>query len=243
MNAIILAAGQSKRLRPITNEKPKCLLEFGEKTIIDYQIENLKRVGVKDVVVVTGYYAGKLESYLNKNHSDMNFIFVKNERYEETYPAHGLWLVKEHIKDGTIYLNSDVIFDPRIIKEVVESDHPTATAIQNIPWDEEEVNVITVDGRVLEMGKNISIELTNGEFIGVTKFSKAFNKKLIPALDKFIEKNELKKFAADAINSAIQQGGEMHAVDVSKYPAIEVDTPEDYEQAKKIWKKYEKNFT
>lgn len=233
MKALILAAGEAKRLRPISLEMPKCMLPIDGKAIISYQIENLVAAGITEAVVVTGYMAEKLENFLTETHPDFSFIFIRSEDYAKTYPAHGLWLAKEYLNDDCLYLNADVICHPHIISGVVNDEHDAVTAMQRNPWDEEEVNVILGDDSqtILELGKHISKNLSAGEFMGVTKLSAEFNKKLIVVLDEFIDKEEFKKFAADALNLTIQRGTPMHALDVSHLPAIEIDTKEDLESA------------
>lgn len=230
MIAIILAAGESKRLRPLTESTPKCLLELDGKAIIDYQIDHLKSAGVKKSVVVTGFMAPKLESHLTERHPDFEFTFIRSTDYQKTYPAHGLWLTKEFMESEFLYLNADVVFHPDILKRTLESRHDTVTAIQRNPWDEEAVNVILTNDstQIAEIGKNIARTLNDGEFIGVTKIGKEFSRELVKVLDHFIEKEEFKKFAADAINLAIQRRQEMHVIDVTDLPAIEVDTIEDF---------------
>lgn len=240
MKAIILAAGQSKRLWPITHNKPKCLLSFGKTTIIDRQMKTLLENGVTDVVIVVGFQAQKLIGHLKKWHPAIRFTFIMNKKYKETYPAYGLWLARKFLKGSVLYLNADVLFDPEIVKKVVQDKRPSVTAIQRVPWDEEEVNVILDEqSRVLELGKHVSENLNCGEFIGVTKIGASFNKELVKVLQDFAQKKEYKKFAADALNLSIQRGQRLYAIDVTNLEAIEIDTPEDFTRAKKLWKKYE----
>lgn len=235
MKAIILAAGEAKRLRPLTENIPKCLLEVGDKAIIDYQIDNLKAAGVREVVVVTGFMAEELERHLYNNHPDMIWVFIRSTEYQKTYPAHGLWLAKEFLKETVLYLNADVICHPEIVNAIVKSEHESITAIQRSAWDEEEVNVILKEdsSQIAEMGKNVAKTLNDGEFIGVTKIGIEFGAELTDVLDQFIEREEFKKFAADALNLTIQRGHAMYAFDVTHLPAIEIDTPEDLSEANK----------
>lgn len=236
MKAIILAAGQSLRLRPLTNNTPKCLLKVGNKIIIDHQIETLYNNKIRDIIVVVGFYADKLINHLKKSHPKVNFIFIKNDKYANTNPTYSLWLAKNYLKDDILYLNADVLFDPKIIKKIINHKKSSITAIQKSVWEEEEVNVITNNKlKVLEIGKQINKDKSCGEFIGVTKLSKAFNKKLIKALDFYVTRGENKKFAADAINLAINKwGGQLFIEDISKFPSIEIDTIEDYKKAQSI---------
>ncbi len=232
MKVIILAAGAAKRLRPLTNELPKCLLEVGGKAIIDYQMENLRKANLTEIIVVIGFYGEKIQRHLMEHHPDLHFTFIENENYENTYPAYGLWLARTYLSGEILYLNADVICDPTIIQMITDSPHKSVTAAQKTNWDEEEVNVIVDnDMRVLEMGKHISRELSYGEFIGVTKIGHSFNEQLKGVLNDFVACNELQKFAADALNLTIQRGETMYALDVSDKAAIEIDTPEDLTRA------------
>jgi choline kinase len=233
MKAIILAAGEARRLRPLTEETPKCLLKVGENAIIDYQIANLKSAGITEVVVVTGFMAEKLERHLLDIHPDIAWTFIRSTEYQKTYPAHGLWLAKAFLTETVLYLNADVICHPDIIGGIVSSEHDSITAIQRSAWDEEEVNVILKDdsSQIAEMGKYIAKTLNDGEFIGVTKIGTQFGPELISVLDMYVEYEEFKKFAADALNLTIQRGHAMHALDVTHLPAIEIDTPEDLAEA------------
>lgn len=237
MKAIILAAGQAKRLWPITKCLPKCLLKFGNSTIIDRQISALRENDIKNIVVVVGFEAKKLIRHITSIHKDLDFKFIENKRYKETNPAFSLWLAKEHLNDSVIYLNADVFCDPRVIEAIIKNKKSSVTAIRRVPWDEEAVNVVIENNsQVMEMGKKINKNKSSGEFMGVTKMGKRFNKSLIDILDNFISEKEYIKFAADAINLTIQSGEKMYALDVTKFQAIEIDTKEDLEKAMKIFK-------
>ncbi|MBP6924064.1 MAG: phosphocholine cytidylyltransferase family protein [Candidatus Pacebacteria bacterium] len=233
MKAIILAAGEAKRLRPITEHIPKCMLFVGEKRIIDYQLSNLREAGITEIVFVLGFKAEIIRDHVNENYSNFKFTFLTNPDYSTTNPAYSLWLAKDFLIEGALYLNADVICHPEIIGRIISYPHDSVTALQKTSWEEEEVNIILdlKNHRVLELGKHIQKEQSFGEFIGVTKISTSFASTLISVLEEFITQKELKKFAADALNVTIQRGQKLFALDVSEFPAIEIDTPEDYLKA------------
>lgn len=235
MRAIILAAGKSTRLLPLTKDKPKCLIEIGNRTILDHQIKTLLENGVRDIIIVTGFQAQKIVAHLGQNYPDVDFIFIENKDYETTFPAHGLWLAKEFMDDEFLYLNADLFCHPEIIKSIIEHEKPHITAIQKIPWNEEAVNIIhDPNEAITEIGKHIDASSNCGEFIGITKFGKEFAEKLISALETFAKQGEKKKYAVDAINHAIKLGGKLHVLDVTHLPAIEIDSLDDYEEAKTL---------
>ncbi len=239
-NAIILAAGQSLRLRPLTHDRPKCLLKIGHRTIIDFQIETLKALGISRIIVVTGYQAELLENYLLAEHPEINFNFIRNPDFATTRAAHGLWVAKEYLVGPILYLNSDVLCEPTIIEKVVNHPSDSATAIQRTPWDEEEVNV-TIEGasKIVTIGKDIPPEKSSGEFIGVTKFGKKFTEALIKTLDNWATQGNTNHYAVDAINAVLQEPHlNFEAIDVSEHTAIEIDTPEDYLRARRLWEEF-----
>lgn len=235
MKAIILAGGQAKRLRPLTNNLPKCLLKVKGKTVLEYQVEALLTNNINELIIVSGPFTDLLKKFIENKFPDIQVTYINNNNFKKTGPAYGLWLARKFLTEDIMYLNSDVLIDKKILSKVINSNYQSVTAIQLNAWDEEEVNVILDKDRIIKIGKTISKKLNCGEFIGVTKLGSNFNKKLILALQNFIDYKEFNKFAADAINQAIQRGGQMYAVDVSNFKAMEIDTHEDYKNVKKIW--------
>lgn len=242
MKAIILAAGQASRLKPLTNHLPKCLLPLGDKTILDLQIAALNRNKVSKIILVVGFEARKIVTHVRRNYPGNRFAFICNPKYKKTGPAYSLGLAGKYLNQDILYLNSDSVFDAAIIERLLKSKKGSMTAVQKVPWDEEQVNVVLdKSGRVLEIGKEISRGRSCGEFIGATKLNVGFNRKLLAALSDYAKAGEQKKFAADALNLAIQKKGRLYSLDVTDLPAIEIDTPADYEQAKRLWLSPDKN--
>ncbi len=241
MKALILAGGQATRLRPITHNIPKCLLTIGKKTILDFQLDTLAQNGITDVIIVTGFKAETIKEHVTKRGGNIQITFVHNARYETTRAAYGLWVAREHFTEPTIYLNSDLLCDPLIFRKLIECPQSSATAVHRNTWDEEEVNVIVdAEQNITEIGKLIPEDKSWGEFIGATKFSKEFLDGLVRALDVSLGAGKADIFAADAINSAINNFGQtMYALDVTEHTAIEIDTIQDFEDGKLLWQKYE----
>ena len=112
--AIILAAGQGTRLLPYTIDKPKCMLTFENLTLIEIQIKVFRAYGVKNIVVVTGYKGVLVENLLGRS-----VKYIYNERYEETSSMYSLWLARRDAMKGCFVLNSDVLFHPEILKNLI----------------------------------------------------------------------------------------------------------------------------
>ncbi|NOZ04460.1 MAG: NTP transferase domain-containing protein, partial [FCB group bacterium] len=111
MNVVILAAGVSRRLYPLTYDQPKCLLDVGGKAIIDHQIQALQESGLNRIIVVVGYYRERLMKYLQSQYSEIDFRFIVNHHFFETNTAYSVYLCREEFENGPfILMNADVLY-------------------------------------------------------------------------------------------------------------------------------------
>ena len=94
MIAVILAAGMASRLRPLTNDRPKCLLTVGTRCLLGRTVDSLKAAGITELVVVTGYRVEMIRSFLTDNYKDMQISFVDNVDYQTTNNIYSLCLQK-----------------------------------------------------------------------------------------------------------------------------------------------------
>lgn len=233
MQALILAGGQGTRLRPHTEAIPKPLLPLGGKTILDHQIDTLRYFDIQKITLVTGYFSEKIHAHLGSVYPGQPFSFVHNDEFEHSRPAYAIIkALPTLLGEDCIYLNGDVLYDRRILERIIATK-TSSTAIQRSPWDEEQVKVILDQkNHILHLSKNIPKEEGQGEFIGVSKLTK----ELLTSLEKIAGKEGLETFryafAIDLLDHAIHQDHQiMEAVDVTDLPAIEIDTPSDYENA------------
>jgi choline kinase len=120
MKALILASGEGKRLRPLTYKTPKPLLKIIEdKTILDYQMDNLIGCGINDIIITTGPFEDKIKEHVEKNYPDLNVSYVHNPRYETTNYIYSLWLTKDLIDDDIILLHGDLLFDKKLLERLI----------------------------------------------------------------------------------------------------------------------------
>lgn len=239
MQAIILAAGSSKRLRPLTDNTPKCLLPVGEKNLLERTIENVLANGINDFIFVTGYRENMIHDFLNKNFPSINKVFITNKDFENNNNSFSLWMTKDFVKGQIILLDSDILFDEKIITKLLDSKHENCLAVNfTDKLDEEQIKVILdEDNRVKEIGKHISIAESAGESIGIEKFSAYFMKRLFAILDrKIIKENNVNEFYEASFQEIVDDGSRnmIYAEDVSDYKCIEIDTAQDYENAQRL---------
>jgi L-glutamine-phosphate cytidylyltransferase len=123
--AIILAAGNGSRLRPLTNDRPKCLLDVDGRPLIDHQREALRRYGVTDILVVVGYHGDRIRQHLGGTAR-----YIENVRFGLTNSLYSLWLARDELRTGALVLNSDVLAPPRLFERLLRSPAPDAVLVQ-----------------------------------------------------------------------------------------------------------------
>ena len=106
MKAIILAAGQGTRMGSETDDKPKCLIQYKGKPLINYTIETMRACGIKDIVIIDGYKSEVLQSYLSND----NVIFITNKEFYKTNMVYTLFCAESEMKDDFLISYSDIIY-------------------------------------------------------------------------------------------------------------------------------------
>ena len=232
--AILLAAGCARRLGALTEDRPKCLLDVGGRSLIEHQVATLRGLGVEEIVAVTGYFADKVEAVLGPDVRS-----VRNEVYDETNSLYSLNLALQVVRDGFVLANADVLFHPKLLKGLLDAPHPDALLYepQTALGDEEMKVRIGEDGRVEAMAKTLPPGTYHGENLGVLKFSAAGAARVAQAAAALVEAGDVNAWAPKAFD-AICGEHPIHAVPAEQVPWIEIDFPEDLERARRVvWPK------
>jgi choline kinase len=235
MRGIILAAGVASRLRPLTNNTPKCLLPIGNDTILGHTLGNLRDAGIRDVVIVTGYLGEQIHEFVTKRFSDLHVSFLHNPIYESTNNIYSLWLAKEQVLgDEVLLLDSDILFDWRILPLLESSGKKSCLAVRHDhALGAEEIKVKTnARGLITTIGKEINPVEAVGESIGIERFDRSFVQSLFAILDSMIcVEKRINIFYEAAFQEAIDNGAELFPVDVGVHKCMEIDTAEDLGRA------------
>lgn len=234
MKAIILAAGIASRLRPLTDNTPKCLLDVGSKNLLGRTIDALVANGFDELVVVTGYLKEMIESYISTHYPQLKVEYIFNKDYASTNNIYSLWLTKDAVKGQSILLlDSDILFDPLLITRLMESKYDNCLALNSHELGDEEIKVIVDDSdKIVEISKVCSISDAVGESVGIEKFSAPLVTQLFEELDDMIlNKNQSNIFYEAAFENIILKGAEMYIVNTTDLFSMELDTVEDFEHA------------
>ena len=226
----------AKRLRPLTDERPKCLLTVGERTLLQRTVDAQIAAGITEWVVVTGYRANMIRDFLTQHYPQLTIHFIDNPDYAHNNNIFSLWLTRPYT-DGKDFLlmDSDILFDPQILPEVLKQPG-SVLALNRHELGEEEIKVILdTDGRVVEISKVCSIEQAIGESVGIEKMTADYSKALFKELEQMIEGEGLIDiFYERAFDRLFPQGHTFRIVDTTDFFSIELDTVEDFENAQKL---------
>lgn len=236
MIGVILAAGMAKRLRPLTDDRPKCLLSVGSRTLLQRTVDGIISAGITELVVVTGYRAQMLRDFLTQTYPSLTIHFIDNPDYAHNNNIFSLWLTRPYTEGKDfLLLDSDILFDPQIIPTLLATEG-NALALNRHELGDEEIKVIVdQDNRVVEISKTCSPQEAIGESVGIEKMTAAYSSALFQELVQMIEGEGLIDiFYERAFERLIPQGHTFRIVDTTDLFSIELDTVEDFENAKKL---------
>ena len=237
MRAIILAAGMASRLRPLTDTTPKCLLKIGERSLLQRSIDALIGNGIKEIVIVTGYLHNLIVDFIKQQYPNVNVSFIHNDIYDSTNNKYSLWLARPKA-DGEeiLLLDSDLLYDPEIITRVLDTLAANILTLIRHDLGEEEMKVVTdggSEGNITEISKTCSPTDAIGESLGIEKMGKAYTSALYKELEPMMNQEHLENvFYEKAFERLIPQGHTFKVLDVTDLFSCELDTIEDFQNAK-----------
>lgn len=252
MKVIILAAGEGKRLRPLTLEKPKCLVKLFGKSILEWQLKTLTECGIKNISIVRGYKKEKI-----------NFPKIKyftNENYDSTNMVETLFCAEKEFDEPCIISYGDIIYQKNILKKLIEDPNDFSIIIDKEwerywhirfedPLEDAESLKIDDEGYISEIGqKTTSIKDIQGQYIGLIKIQgkgletiKSFYRKSKERASK-TGKNPLneklsfeKSFLTDFLQGLIKEKQKLKPIYI-KNGWLEIDSMKDYELYEKMVK-------
>ena len=236
MKAIILAAGMASRLRPLTLTTPKSLLKVGERSLLQRSMDALIANGVTEFCIVTGYLHEMIEDFVRKQYADsIQVTFIYNKVYETTNNIYSLWLARPFAEgQEVLLLDSDLLYDPQIVTRVLATDAPNVLTLIRHELGEEEMKVVTdAQGSIKEISKTCNPAEAAGESLGIEKMGKDYTKALYRELEPMMNEEHLENvFYERAFERLIPQGHTYQVLDVTELFSCELDTIEDFENAK-----------
>lgn len=249
MNVIILAAGKGERLKPLTNETPKCLVKLFGKSLLDWQIETFRKLGISDITIITGYK--------NESINYPNTKKIVNTRFDSTNMVETLFCAKDELKNETIISYGDIIFEEKIVQKLINSQSDMSVIVDEKwhdvwklrfenPLNDAESMRINESGNITNLGQPVSnIDEIQGQFIGLMKFKNKGINDLKSYYDsaKKLSKNKNNplnptlpfenSYMTDLLNYLISVGCELKAIKIQN-GWLELDSLSDYELYKNL---------
>ena len=223
---IVLAAGQGTRLYPLTKKIPKCLVKYQGKSILDYQLDNCKKIKIQKIFLVSGYKSSKIKR--------KNIIKIKNEKYKTTNMLYSLFKLKRLFdgKNDLIISYGDIIYKNRVLRKLINSREQISTVIDSNwynywklrmenPLDDAESLKIDKNNYITDIGKKVkNLKDIKGQYIGLTKISKKISKKILKVwIDMNNKKNKNKinnLYITDFLQILIKKRFKIKAVSVKR---------------------------
>lgn len=246
IRGIIIAAGMGSRLKPFTDDRPKCLLPVGQSTILGHAISALREAGVSDIAIIRGYRADCI--------TEADVTYFENDHFQHNNILHSLFYAASFMDQGFVLSYSDILYRAEVVEALLASDDDISVVVDRDwraaytgrllhPLSEAEV-VSDRDSVITRIGKGtVPADDATGEFIGMAKFSAAgaalLKREFARLSDRY--RNDLdapfqkasafrKAYLTDMFQELTDRG---HKVGVTSISGgwMEIDTPEDYERA------------
>lgn len=249
MKAIILAAGEGKRLRPLTNDKPKCMVNLFGRNLLDWKIDILKKCGISEIIVVTGYKNEKINT--------KNVKFYKNTKFDKTNMVETLFCARKEFNDTLIVIYGDIIFEKKILQKLLENTDEISVIVDenwkdywNLrfenPLDDAESLKIDKCGFIQNIGQKVnSIEEICGQYIGLIKFDKNIINKITEFYDEMKKNSKInynplnsklpfeKSYMTDFLQKMIDSGFKIKSIPI-KNGWLELDSFNDFQIYQKM---------
>jgi len=251
MKGIILAAGEGRRLRPLTEDKPKSMIDFCGMTLLQRQVNVMKECDINDIIVITGYKSDIIDI--------SGVTYYKNEEFEETNMVETLFCAKKELEGEIIVSYADIIYERNVLQKLIDSKQKISVVIDEKwekywnkrfedPLDDVESLKINSKGNIIDIGqKTRSLEEIQGQYIGLMKFDSEGTKIISDFYHRCKEESkngsnilnskiEFKKsYLTDLLQGLIVDGNELKAVFVNG-GWLEFDTINDFNLYQKMIK-------
>ena len=209
MKAIILSAGQGRRLMPLTSNMAKCSLPLHGVSILEWQLSQIAQCDIDEVIVVTGFAFERVDAIVDS----IDFINVRtlhNPMYAHTDNLGTCWEARFEMDGPFVLMNGDTLFEAAVLQRLLaaEKPYPITLATDSKPhFDLDDMKIISDGERLLKVSKQLDISLVGGESIGLMVFNKlgaqAFTDKLEEMMD---QSNALKLWYLSAIDQLASDG-------------------------------------
>ena len=240
MKAIILSAGQGSRLGHLTDDRPKCLIEFGGRSLLDRQLDTLAANGIGEAVVVTGFRDDQIEAALERRRAageGPNVRTVFNPFYKVADNTGSLYMAREHLSGDCLVWNGDTLVSTALMARVIANrcNGICVTVDRKDGYDDDDMKVVRDEnsGQLRAIGKRIK-EGVNAESIGLLAFRGGGAERFAAAIEREMRTAEGTTVWYLRVIHYMAQDGDVWTFDISGEEWGEVDFPDDVARAEEL---------
>jgi choline kinase len=240
MKAVILSAGQGKRLLPLTESQPKCTIPIHGRSILEWQVDELIKLGVHPIHVVVGFGAAAVEQVLDHHESRDAIHTMYNPFYALADNLISCWTARHEMTEDFILLNGDTMFETAILKRALQAPPAPITLVtdEKPQYDADDMKVIVRGTQLVRIGKTLPLEKVNGESIGMIRFQDTGSQIFCSTMERRIRQPEsLKQWYLSLIDELAPQG-HVSTVSIQGLTWAEIDNPEDLHYAETRFKPF-----
>jgi len=235
MKAIILSAGQGSRLGHMVDDRPKCLIDFSGRTLLDRQLDTLAANGIDEAVVVTGFHDELIEQAIAARSGGPDVRTIFNPFYKVADNTGSLYLAREALSGDCLVWNGDTLVSDALMRRVVGNVRQgiCVTIDRKDAYDADDMKVIEEGGRLRAIGKRIS-EGVNAESIGLLAFRGGGAERFREAIERAMRTSEGTTIWYLRVIHHLAQNGVVWTLDIAGEEWGEVDFPEDVARAREL---------
>lgn len=233
MKAIILSAGQGRRLLPLTERIPKCILPVRGRPLIGWQIDTLARCGIEDITVVVGFGAGELETRLAELYGPHRIRTLYNPFFAATDNLVSCWVARVEMQEDFLLLNGDTLFEAAVLERLLAApQRPVTLAVDcKDHYDDDDMKVVRDGDRLVHVGKQLPLDRVDAESIGMMTFRGEGPRLFRASIERALrDPRALKRWYLSLIDELADRGV-VWTQPIQGLGWTEVDCPADLERA------------
>ena len=240
--AIILAAGQGSRLGHLVDDRPKCLIDFSGRTLLDRQLDTLAANGVGEAVIVTGFHDELVERAVAARLGGPVVRTIFNPFYKVADNTGSLYLAREELAGDCLVWNGDTLVSDMLMARVVSNDRPgiCVTIDRKPSYDEDDMKVVEDGGRLKAIGKRLPPGGINAESIGLLAFRAGGAERFAEAIEQAMRTPEGTTIWYLRVINRLAQDSDVWTLDISGEEWGEVDFPPDVERARELTARWDR---
>jgi L-glutamine-phosphate cytidylyltransferase len=233
MKALILSAGQGRRLLPLTADAPKCTLPVQGRPLIDWQLAALARGGIDEVVTVVGFRRDRVEAVLAARSAPPTVRVLDNPRFAVADNLVSCWMARAEMDEDFLLLNGDTLFEVDVLRALLAAPaRPITLAVDAKPaYDADDMKVTLEESRVVAIGKHLPPAASHAESIGMLLFRGPGPALFRAGLERAVQRPEAARQWYLSVIDSLAPSGVVWSASIQGRDWVEVDCPADLEEA------------